>query len=156
MMIVLLRVAGPCNCKKTVCDTTPRAFTSTFQFKVKNGSTGADMVAPPVGSQGAPDSIKLRDLHTGSNYLLNMVNSNGETVFYPAQYSKPANITDTVVLNIGSAMPDTLVIYTGLADGWRGDECPAVKDAAIVKAELRGHVLGTWNQAGAASFTVVK
>jgi len=134
--VFFLSVAGTCNCKKKVCNNTGYSKTGIISFRLKDRITGNDIL-----TNGVPDSIKLKDISTGYFYHLSLGQlPNGNQIF-STEFQRPANITDSLVFFFGYSLPDTLVVYTGLIDGWRGDECPTVKDPGITKVTLRNQVL---------------
>ena len=136
--IALLNVEGPCNCKKNLCNSTQASVTSSISFSLKNKITGADIL---TATGPVPDSIKLRDLRTGYYYHLYSGYSGSDYRLLANDYNRASNIIDSVVFSFGSSVPDTLLIYTGLAEGLRGQDCPPVPQPAIVKAILRGQVI---------------
>jgi hypothetical protein len=64
-----------------------------------------------------------------------------ESEIYSLHYKRPANIVDSLIFKFGNSPLDTLIIYTGMIDGWRGDECGSVREPGIVKIVLRNQVL---------------
>jgi hypothetical protein len=138
--VVLLNVS-PCNCNKNKCNASARGVTSGIYFKLKDKITGNDILSFSGATGPVPDSIKLKDARLGVFYPLLISQGIGEVVIYSSQYSRPENVTDSLVFFYGNALPDTLLVYTGLVNGWRGDECPTVKEPGIIKVILRGQVL---------------
>jgi hypothetical protein len=139
--VFFLRVAGPCNCKKDVCSNSPYGVVRYIFFKLKDRVTGNDILINNGNFTAVPDSIKLKDIKTGFFYQLYTAPGPNGLQVYTQQYSRPAGIIDSLVFFFGNSVPDTLVVHTGLIDGWRGDECPTVKDAGITKVTLRNQVL---------------
>jgi hypothetical protein len=137
---VLLNVS-PCTCRKNACSKNPRTLTPGINFKLKDRATGNDILPATTVIQPVPDSIRLKDARTGVFYALFYGQSMNEVGIYSQQYARPVNVTDSLVFYFGNAVPDTLIVYTGSVDGWRGDECGTVKDAGITKVVLRGQVL---------------
>ena len=138
--VFFMNVAGPCNCKKNVCNNSRHTETRYITFRLKDRITGNDILTNGTGLP-VPDSIKLKNINTGYFYQLYFgLGSNGNLI-YSQQYHRPANIIDSLVFFFGNSVPDTLVVYTGLIDGWRGDECPTIKDPGITKVTLRNQVL---------------
>ena len=129
------------HCYRSECMKNPRSETPGIFFKLKDKITGNDILTAGAGPMLVPDSIKLKDLRTGYSYSLYTGLLVNESNVYSQQYNRPANVIDTLVFLFGNAMPDTLIIYTGIVQGWRGDECPSVNDAGITKVILRGQVL---------------
>lgn len=116
--------------------------TRDIQFHLKNKITGGEIFIYTGPAMAAPDSIKLKNLKTGTFYQLSTGSGGNNIVqLYSQQYNRPAGIVDSLVFYFGNAIPDTLVVYTGIVEGWRGDECPSGKDAGINKVTLRGQVL---------------
>ncbi|HET6993390.1 MAG TPA: hypothetical protein VFI06_00345 [Chitinophagaceae bacterium] len=152
---VILRVAGPCNCGKNVCDSDYRGVTPGINFKLKNQNTGADILMYTGSLQPAPDSIKLKNAATGQFYSLFISLGVNESLVRSNEYIRPPNTVDSLIFYFGSSIPDTLVVRNGLVDSWRGDECPTVKDADITKVTLRNQVLFD-STAGDAVFTLRK
>ena len=140
LAVFFLRVAGPCNCKRNVCDNSRHSETRYIIFKLKDRITGNDILTNGIGLP-VPDSIKLKNINTGYFYQLYLGQGSNGNLIYSQQYQRPANITDSLVFFFGNSVPDTLVVYTGLVDGWRGEECPTVKDPGITKVTLRNQVL---------------
>lgn len=137
----LLRVAGPCNCGMGPCNSTPRTWTPGIYFHLKDNAGNDILHFPGTGTVPAPDSIKLKNAATGVFYNLLVSQSATENSIYSLLYNRPANVVDSLIFYFGNSRPDTLLVYTGLVDGWRGDECPMIKDAGITKVMLRGQVL---------------
>jgi hypothetical protein len=137
----MLSVVPPCNCKRFECLENPRSETPGIYFKLKDRITGNDILTAGTAPLPVPDSIKLKDLSTGYSYPLHIGLGVNESNVYTLQYRQPANIVDSLIFLFGNATPDTLIIYTGIVKGWRGDECPFVNDAGITKVMLRGQVL---------------
>lgn len=139
--IYLMTAMWHCNCGKDECLKNPRTETSGIYFNLKDSITGNDIISLSSGSLPVPDTIKLIDFRTGFSYPLYAAASVNETVVFSQHYQRPASIIDTLVFKFGNAIPDTLIVYTGVIDGWRGDECPSVKEPGITKVVLRGRVL---------------
>jgi len=141
-LILLLGAVGSCISKKSDCMNNPRISTSGIYFHLKDKTTGNDIITAGTAPSAVPDSIKLKNLVTGQNYPLMLgLSGPSETILYSQQYLRPANVEDSLVFYFGNAIPDTLVVQTGLVDGWRGDECPTVREPGITKVTLRGQVL---------------
>jgi hypothetical protein len=139
--LVLLRVAGPCTCNKSDCLNNPRNETVYVSFFLKDKTTGKDIISADSGYRTVPDSIQLKNLVTGqSSPLVLGLDATSETVIL-GHYQRPANVEDSLVFYFGNSIPDTLVVQTGLVDGWRGDECPTVREPGVTKVTLRGQVL---------------
>jgi hypothetical protein len=152
---VLLRVAGPCNCNKNVCDNNYRGVTPGIDFRLISQSTGNDILNFTGGIHPVPDSIKLKNKATGQFYSLFVSSGvNGSSV-RSNEYMRPPNTVDSLIFYFGNSVPDTLVVRTGLVDSWRGDECPTIKDADITKVTLRNQVLVD-STAWEATFTLRK
>lgn len=137
---VLLNVS-PCNCRKSECDSSSHGVTRGINFKLKDKINGNDILSYNGAIYPVPDSIKLKNINTGVFYFLFVVGVAGDALIYSQQYARPANVTDSLLFFYGNSLPDTLIISTGLVDGWRGDECPAVKDPGIIRVTLRNQVL---------------
>jgi hypothetical protein len=137
---ILLNVS-PCNCSRNKCDASARGVTNRINFRLKDKITGNDILSFGGSVVPVPDSIKLKDIRTGSLYPLFIIQGPGEVIIYSPQYYRPANVIDSLAFFYGSATPDTLLVYTGLINGWRGDECPTVKEPGITKVVLRNQVL---------------
>lgn len=138
-LTVLLNVS-PCTCNKNSCSPA-RGVTNGIRFKLKDKVTGNDILSFSGSVLPVPDSIKLKDLRTGIFYSLFMSKEVNEVIVYSQEYQKPANMIDSAAFYFGNAIPDTLLIYIGLVDGWRGDECPTIKDPGITRVVLRNQVL---------------
>jgi hypothetical protein len=141
-VVFFVLVTGLCNCvRRNECIKSPNLETSGIVFRLKDKITGNDILTNTGTVAPVPDSIKLKNIRTGLFYqLITSKGPNGVYV-YSNQYKRPAGVTDSLVFLFGNAVPDTLVIYTGLIDGWRGDECPTVKDAGIIKVTLSNQIL---------------
>jgi hypothetical protein len=126
---------------KNACNDEPRTLTSGIYFYLKDRATGNDILNYGASILPAPDSIRLKNAGTGQPYPLYVTKSNNGSVVFSQFYNRPAGVVDSLEFRFGSAVPDTLIIYTGLINGWRGDECPTVKDAGITKVILRNVVL---------------
>lgn len=144
------------SCSRRECRQDPQSETNGIQLRLKNNATGNDIYPGPTTTLPAPDSVRLIDLNTNYSYELGIgLGPDQTSVLYTNEYRRPAGITDTLVFKFGSAMPDTLVVYTGIVKGWRGDECPYVNDAGIIKVTLRNQVL-VETQYDDARFTLLK
>lgn len=137
---VLLSVSL-CNCRKYACNSRPETLTRVINFKLKDKVTGNDILSFGGTVLPVPDSIKLKDIRTGVFYPLFVGQGADDVIIYSPQYTRPADVVDSLVFFYGNTLPDTLVVYIGLVDGWRGDECPYIKDAGINKVILRNQVL---------------
>ena len=111
-----------CNCGKDECLKNPRTETTGINFRLKDSLTGNDILTLTTGSQPVPDTIKLIDLRTGYSYPLYFARRINELLVFSQHYQRPANIIDSLIFKFGNSIPDTLIIYTGMIDGWRGDE----------------------------------
>ena len=130
------------SCLRRDCRKDPQTETNGIYFSLKNGVTGNDVYPPPASPMLAPDSVKLIDLKTNYSYELKIgLGPDQTSTLYSNQYRRTAGITDTLIFKFGNATPDTLVVFTGIVKGWRGDECPYVNDAGITKVMLRNQVL---------------
>lgn len=142
------------SCVRRDCNYTPRTETTAIRFKLKDKTTGVNIIIKSINNNAAPDSIQLKNIKTGQMYSLKIDLWQNESTFY-SQYIRPANISDSLEFKFGSSIPDTLVVHTGIVDGWRGDECGSVDDAGIVKVTLRGQTLPISN-ADDIFFTIIK
>jgi hypothetical protein len=122
-----------CYYGKDKCLGSLHTETNGIHFKLKNSVTGNDILTAGTSPLPAPDSIKLKDLLTGISYPLYIGLGVNESLIYSQQYQKMANIIDTLEFRFGSSIPDTLIVYTGMIDGWRGDECPTIREPGIIK-----------------------
>ena len=133
------------GCNKWDCRKKPRKNTTSISFIIKDKNTGANLLPFPSSTFPAPDSIKLRNLHSGMFYTLyvSYINDMGveNAILYSHDYNRPAGVADSLVFLFGNSIPDTLRVEVGLVDGWRGDECPSVREAGIKKVTLRNQVL---------------
>ena len=130
-----------CNCGKDQCLKNPKTETNGIYFRLKDSVTGSDIISLNSGSQPVVDTIKLIDLRTGFSYPLEVGKSINESIVFSLHYRRPANIIDSLIFKFGNSPLDTLIIYTGNIDGWRGDECGSVKEPGIIKVVLRNQVL---------------
>jgi hypothetical protein len=140
-LLTLYIVSAGFQCHESECMKNPRSETPGIYFKLKDNITGNDILAPGTDPRPVPDSIKLRDIRTGFSYSLLVGLGVNESIIYSQLYRRPTGIIDTLEFRFGNSLPDTLIVYTGIVDGWRGDECPLVKDAGITKVVLRSQVL---------------
>lgn len=116
--------------------------TRNIQFLLKDKITGKDILTYAGSIAPVPDSIKLKNIKIGFFYqLLTAEGGNNSVHIYSTQYNRPVDVVDSLVFYFGNAVPDTLLVHTGIIEGWRGDECPSGKDAGINKVTLRGQVL---------------
>ncbi len=127
-----------CTCGKNVCSKNPRTETHGISFYLKDKNTGNDIF---TSVQAVPDSIKLRNIKTREFYPLFVRLTVPGTFIYSNSYNRPANIIDSLEFKFGNSQLDTLVITTGIIQGWRGDECPPVEDASIIRVHLRNQLL---------------
>jgi hypothetical protein len=143
MVAFFVLVTGLCNCVRRDCGKSySLKETRDIQFNLKDKITGKDILTNNGTVTPAPDSIKLKNIKTGLFYQLSTAQGGNNTVqLYSQQYNRPAGVIDSLVLFFGNSVPDTLVVHTGIIEGWRGDECPSGKDAGINKVTLRGQVL---------------
>lgn len=126
--------------RKGACNKTPITTTSGLFFYIKNKLTGIDYYTSQPGPFTVPDSVKLLNLRTGDFLQLSAHNNHRDLIFL-AKYIQNSGVTDSLVFFFGASVPDTLLVQTGFVNGWRGDECPTVKDAGIIKVSLRNQVL---------------
>lgn len=126
--------------KRGECNKKPRTTTSLISFYIKNRLTGTDYYTSGTGTFIVPDSVKLFNSKTGSFYQLSSFALKNNLVF-TGNYVQNSGVTDSLIFFFGTSVPDTLLVETGLVNGWRGDECATVKDAGIVKVSLRNQVL---------------
>lgn len=126
---------------KKVCNSEPLGQTGGIYFYLKDRTTGQDLLSYGASILPAPDSIRLKNLSTGQPCPLLVTKGTNGTIVFSQAYNRPAGITDSLEFRFGQSIPDTLVVTTGYIKGWRGDECPWVKDAGIVKVVLRNTVL---------------
>lgn len=136
---VLISACGPSA--KNACNNEPRTLTTGIYFYLKDRVTGNDILNYGSSLLPAPDSIRLKNSATGQGYPLYVTRGSNGSVVFSQFYNRPAGVVDSLEFRFGSSAPDTLIIYTGLINGWRGDECPTVKDAGITKVVLRNVVL---------------
>ena len=130
------------GCIRRECRKDPQKETNGIHFYLKDRVTGNDIYAAPTTFFPAPDSVKLIDLRTNQPYALNVgLGPNQTSVLFSNQYRRIPNITDTLIFKFGNAIPDTLIVFTGIVKGWRGEECPYINDAGITKVTLRNQVL---------------
>lgn len=131
-----------CNfSSRTVCHNKPLLQTGGIYFYLKDRVTGFDLLSYGASVLPAPDSVKLINITTGQVYPLLVTKGSNGSILFSALYKRPAGITDSLEFRFGQAVPDTLIVSTGLIKGWRGDECPTVNDAGIKKVVLRNTVL---------------
>ena len=143
MVVFFVLVTGLCNCVRRDCGKSySLKETRNIQFNLKDKITGKEILTNNGTVTPAPDSIKLKNIKTGLFYQLFTAQGGNNTVqLYSQQYNRPAGVIDSLVFFFGNSVPDTLVVHTGIIEGWRGDECPTGKDAGINKVTLRGQVL---------------
>jgi hypothetical protein len=143
IVTLFMLVAGLCNCIRRDCGKSySLKETRDIQFHLKDKITGKDLLTNNGTVTPAPDSVKLKNIKTGFLYQLFTAQGANNTVqLYSKQYNRPAGIIDSLVFFFGNFVPDTLIVHTGIIQGWRGDECPSGKDAGINKVTLRGQVL---------------
>lgn len=140
VLVASCLVAVSCSRLKNDCDSNPRQATTLILFKLKNKNTGNDILPYNGTNLTVPDSIKLKDSRTGNIIPLYIANGAGEAILY-GPYTRPGNIVDSLIFYFGTMVPDTLIVHTGLVDGWRGDECPYIKEPGITEVSLRNQVL---------------
>lgn len=141
--VFFILVTGMCSCVRRDCGKKYSLNeTRDIQFRLVDKITGKDILTNNGAITPAPDSIKLKNIKTGFFYQLSTTKGGNNTVqLYSLQYNRPAGVIDSLVFYFGNSVPDTLVVHTGIVEGWRGDECPSGKDAGINKVTLRGQVL---------------
>lgn len=142
-VVFFVLVTALCNCIRRDCGKSySLKETRNIQFHLKDKITGKDILTNNGTVTPAPDSIKLKNIKTGLFYQLSTAQGGNNTVqLYSQQYNRPAGIIDSLEFFFGNSVPDTLIVHTGIIEGWRGDECPSGKDAGINKVTLRGQVL---------------
>ena len=146
-MPIAMAVFSVCvsGCNKWDCNKKPNKNTQDINFILKDKNTGANLLPVPASASPAPDSIKLKNKHTGMFYTLFVSYTDDmgikNAVVYSRDYNRPAGVADSLIFFFGNSIPDTMRVEVGLIDGWRGDECPSVKDAGIRKVTLRNQVL---------------
>jgi hypothetical protein len=142
-VVFFVLVTGLCNCvRRNECIKSPNLETSGIVFRLKDKITGNDILTNTGTVAPVPDSIKLKNIKTSVFYqLFAGLDGNNTVQIYSTQYKRPAGVVDSLVFYFGNSVPDTVVVYTGLIDGWRGDECPTIKDAGIIKITLRNQIL---------------
>jgi hypothetical protein len=141
-VVLIVMTAGLCNCSRKGCRKSPDLETNNIVFRLKDKITGNDILTNNGTITPVPDSIKLKNIKTSAFYqLFAGLDGNNTVQIYSTQYKRPAGVVDSLVFYFGNSVPDTVVVYTGLIDGWRGDECPTIKDAGIAKITLRNQVL---------------
>lgn len=145
------------NCLRLECRKDPRIETSEIQFYLKSDATGNDILTWVGQPTAVPDSITLRDIETNQLFSLFIgLGSYQQSLVYSKDYRRPANIVDSLEFKFGNAPLDTIVVHTGIIDGWRGDECPTVKEPGITKVTLRNQVLIESNGLSLPTFTLKK
>ena len=137
--VIVLNVS-PCTCSKTNTCFGAAGVTPGITFKLTD-STGRDILTFAGSVTPVPDSIKLKEARTGYSFPLFISQGTNGTLIYSQQYTRPANVTDSLIFTFGNARPDTLIVTTALVDTWRGDECPRVQSPGIKRVMLRNQVL---------------